>query len=541
MSGEGVAPSIMASSESTIDMKISVAPGAPVGRRDLRVITPEGSFVQIFEVGSLPEETEAEPNDDWREAPRIEFPIVINGQVPSEDYDHFRIEARAGQVITFDLSSARVGTLFDAVLSLMDDQGNEVGHQDDYYFDKDPRLVHRFDAAGEYVLRVTWFREAGSDTAEYRLVIGDMPSLSHAFPAGGRYGETVEIDLAGVNLDGLDGLMLDHNVAKTKVLERSADRVKVQMAIPRSLAPGRYSLGAVSDGAEMPNPLVFSVSNLPEMSVERHKPTAIKTPVAINGIIDRPGVKDTFEIDVRAGETYSFDAEGMRLGNFLDPAILVYDSEGVLLTFMDESAPNCFGKEPPSVDFHLVQTFERAGRYRVVLRDAGKRGRPEFVYRLTVRRAAPSFELTVLTNQTSVSQGQSTSLLARVRRLDGWDTPVDVWIDQLPEGVKSERVTAEPENTRYRGVFGEDFFLDGTNVDLPLAVDPAAPANAWPLVIRARGEKGGNVVEHTAKVVYPWKKTGYIRGLTREQLILLTTTESGATENPEAEQAVASK
>ena len=353
MSGGGVAPSIMASSESTIDVKISVAADAPAGRRDLRVITPKGSFVQVFEVGSLPEQTEAEPNDDWREAPRIEFPTVINGQVPSKDYDHFRIEARAGQVVTFDVSSARVGTLFDAVLSLMDSQGNEVGHQDDYYFDKDPRLVHRFDAAGEYVLRVTGFREAGSDAAEYRLVIGDMPSLSHAFPAGGRHGETVEIDLAGVNLDGLDGLLLDHNVAKTKVLERSAEHVKVQMAIPRSLAPGRYSLGAVSDGSEMPNPLVFSVSDLPEMSVERHKPTAIKVPVVINGITDRPEVKDTFEIDMRAGETYSFDAEGMRLGNFLDPAILIYDGEGVLLTFMDESAPNCFGKEPPSVDFQV--------------------------------------------------------------------------------------------------------------------------------------------------------------------------------------------
>ncbi len=142
-------------------MKISVAPDAPVGRRDLRVSTPQGSFVQIFEVGSLPERTEAEPNDDWREAPPIEFPIVINGQVPSEDYDHFRIEAQAGQVVTFDLRSSRVGTLFDAVRSLMDSQGNEVGHQDDDYFDKDPRLVHRFDAVGKLGIDYRKMYESG--------------------------------------------------------------------------------------------------------------------------------------------------------------------------------------------------------------------------------------------------------------------------------------------------------------------------------------------------------------------------------------------
>jgi hypothetical protein len=121
-----------------------------------------------------------------------------------------------------------------------------------------------------------------------------------------------------------------------------------------------------------------------------------------------------------------------------------------------------------------------------------------------------------------VLQGLPGSLLVRVRRIDGWNTPVEVWIEGGVNGVESKRVTALPENTRFRGVFGEDFFLDGTNVELPLQVGQEAPLGTGALSIRARGEMNGKVVEHTAKVVYPWQKTGFVRGLCHDTAMLLT-------------------
>src|SRR5438874_3696796 len=199
-SGTGVNGKILDVSESRIKAQVSIRSDAAVGRRDVRVVTPQGTFVQVFDVGALPEQTESEPNDDWSKAALIRLPVVVNGRVPAGDYDHFRFAAAAGQVLVFDFNSSRIGTRFDGVLSLLNNQGREIASQDDFYFDKDPHLVYRFVDAGEYILRVSGFREAGSKASEYRLTMGELPDLSWVFPAGGRRGEQVELTLAGSNL-----------------------------------------------------------------------------------------------------------------------------------------------------------------------------------------------------------------------------------------------------------------------------------------------------------------------------------------------------
>ena len=531
VSGQGVSARVRESNDKLVTAEVSIAPDAAVGRRDLRIISPRGSFVQVFEVGNLPEESEREPNDHWEQAPLVPFPTVINGKVTAKDYDHFRVKVRAGQVITFDLNSSRNGTRFDGFLSLLDLEGNEIAAQDDYYFDKDPRLVHRFAEEGEYVLRVMGFREAGSNSSDYRLTVGDMPSASRVFPAGGRRGSIVEMELTGVNLNEVDGVVLGQGPATAEVIDRSPGRARVKLEIPRETAKGPHSLWLAGKDGELPNPLVFSVSDVREVAKPRYTGFRVHPPVVINGVIDRNGAVDSFELVALAGETYSFDGAGMSLGNFLDPAILIYDADDNLVAYLDDTAPNAFDKEPPSVDFHLTHTFERAGSYRVLLRDAGKRGDPTFVYRLTVQQAQPDFELRVLTNQTTLWKGEPVSLRVRVRRIGGWDTPVDVWIDNLPQGIASRTMTADPVNTRVRGTFGEDFFVDGSNVELPLEALSDALPGRWPLVVRGRGVLGDRVVEHTARVDYPWQKTGFIRGFTHEQQIVLTLAEPESISN----------
>lgn len=281
-----------------------------------------------------------------------------------------------------------------------------------------------------------------------------------------------------------------------------------------------------SEAGELPNPLVFSVSDDPEVAKLRYKAFRIRAPVVINGVMDQSEAVDSFELVAAAGQTYAFDGEGMRLGSFLDPAILIYDATDNLVAYLDDTAPNAFDKEPSSVDFHLVHTFEQAGSYKVLFHDAGKRGHPTFVYRLAVRQARPDFELGVLTNQTTVRKGESSGLRVRVRRTGGWNLPVDVWIDNLPKGIVSQKTTADPTHTRIRGTFGEDFFVDGTNVELPLEARSNALAGRWPLVVRGRGVLDGRVVERIAKVFYPWQKTGFVRGATAEQQMVLTLAEA---------------
>jgi len=523
--GQGVQCSVMDSSESQITAEVTIAANAPAGRRDLRVITPRGSFVQVFDVGALPEQMEREPNDDWATAPMVEMPLILNGKILPEDYDHFRFRAKAGQELCFDLNSSRNGSRFDAVLSLLNDQGNEIAAQDDFYFDKDPRLVYRFSQTGVYVLRVNGYRESGSPSAEYRLMMGELPSLSYVFPAGAAQGKTVDLLLSGSNLDRVTDVQLGQKLVPVQIKNRTAQELKLRMTVPPRLGPGYYPLWVRCGQVAMPNPLIFVVSDDQEMVMAKVNASEIPIlapPIIVNGRIRQPKETDNFWIKANAGDSFTFEAQGMRLGNYLDPAITIYDSTGRLVAYMDETAPNGFDKEPPQLDFCLVHRFESAGRYRVEMRDASLRGRDDFVYRLSVKRAEPSFELIVLTNQITVLPGQPGQLPVRVKRRGGWNVPVEVWAEDLPQDVTSKPVIAELINTRFRGTFGEDFFFDGTNVELPLEAREEAALGTYALRIRGRGVVNGKVVEQTATVNYPWQQTGYVRGRTEEQAMLMT-------------------
>jgi len=144
------------------------------------------------------------------------------------------------------------------------------------------------------------------------------------------------------------------------------------------------------------------------------------------------------------------------------------------------------------------------------------------VYRLSVGRSNPDFEVAVLTNQVTVLPGQPAQLPIRIRRLGGWNRPIEVWVEGLPEGVSSKKVIAEPVNTRFRGTFGEDFFFHGTNVDLTLEASEAATLGVSKLRVKASGIINDKGIEQTASIFYPWQQTGYLRGRSAEGLLPMT-------------------
>lgn len=524
VSGSGVTAHVLQSTDSEIRARFTIAAKAEPTRRDVRVFTPQGSFVQVFEVGSVRDQVESEPNDEPEKAQQIELPVVINGRVGAGDYDHFRFHAEAGQTIVCDLQSSRLGTRFDGVLWVLDSEGREVAFADDSYFDKDPRIVFKAHKKGEYVLRVSGFRESGSAAAQYRLLVGEMPYADAVFPAGGRRGTAVEVSLSGVNLNQITAIQLDGLRASATVTKKSATKLDVRIAIPGDSTPGIYRLRIYTGDIELPNGLPFVVSDLRELLADSGRDTTFdgRSPGVINGVIRSAHQKDGFVIDAAAGERWTFQGDAMILGNFLDPTVTIFDESGNVVAYMDEVAPNGFDKEPTTVDFRLVHRFEKSGRYRVEMRDAALHGHETFVYRLLIGKVEPRFEVYAQTNQVSVVPGQTATLPVRVRRFGGWDAPVEVWVDGLPARIESKKMIAEPANTRFRGTFSEDFFFDGTNVELPLQAHTGAKAGVTPVQVYARGSFEGHTMEVAAAVHYPWQQTGYLRGPGQDQQMMLT-------------------
>ena len=116
-------------------------------------------------------------------------------------------------------------------------------------------------------------------------------------------------------------------------------------------------------------------------------------------------------------------ADSMQLGFMLDPMVAIYDESGQRIAYQDEPTTNT-GRDPANLDPHLVVALSKPGRYMAMVRDNAFRGDPTYAYRLTLKRAEPSFSLKVIGTDETFFRGRENIVTLRVRRLEGWSTPV---------------------------------------------------------------------------------------------------------------------
>ena len=510
-----------------VKTRISVGPHVPTGLHDYRVRTARGTYVGVFHISSLPGQREAEPNNNPAHAQKITLPALVDGIVEPADYDVFRFHAEAGEVLVFDLVARRAGSRLDGTLGILDERGNELDFNDDYYIHKDPHLEFRVKTSGDYFVRVAGSDEEGSKYSSYRLIAGAVPYAWRMLPVGARRGASTEFRIAGLNLGKIDRLVLGESVAEGKVVSAEPGELTFRMPVPASVAAGRYELHAFAGAVEAPLTIPTLVSDLEEKLAtparSRDNPQPVTLPVAVSGSIDRKRAENFFTFDVHAGERLAFDVDSMKLGYLDDPVVVVYNSDGQFVASADDRLQQN-GSQPPNLDPYLIYKFEKAGRYTVMIRDSAERGDPNYVYRLAIYPIEPDFDLKGLTPQVTLYRGKTGQLLVRVRRLGGWDTPIEVWAEDLPPGVTTEHQIAEPKDTIVKDNCALERKLDGTNVPLPLPVAADAPAGFRPIRLHARGTMDGKTVEHGAEIQYQWESVGKITGPIEAQQLIATVT-----------------
>jgi hypothetical protein len=522
---------LISSDFGSVKLKVSVGPSVPTGLHDYRLKTPGGSFVGVFHVGSLPGGREVEPNDDIRRAQKIDLPAMMDGDIAGEDFDVFRFHAEEGQTIVFDVLARRAGATLDSTLAVLDERGNELDFNDDYYIHKDPHLTFQVKRTGDYFVRVGGQGEgrrgrgAGSP---YRLLAGAFPVMNRVLPAGARRGGATELRAAGVNLDGVDRVVLGDGLAEGKVVSATRELLTFRLDLPNSVPAGRYWLHAFAGKMEAPLPVPLIVSDLEEKfstpSRSRAQPQPVQAPAAYSGVLDGRRDAHFFSLEARAGERVVFDVDGMKLGYLEDPVVAVYTPGGELLAFDDDRLQEN-GKQVPNLDPYLVYTFEKAGRYTVMIRDLAQRSDPNYVYRLAIYPAEPDFELRAMAATVTLYRGRTVTLPARVRRNGGWDTPVEVWVENPPPGVSNEKQTVEPKPTIVTDDNSAERRLDGTDVSVPIKVAADAPLGPYTLRLRARGVLGGRTVEHGAEIQYKWDTVGKVSGPIEDQQLVATIAE----------------
>jgi hypothetical protein len=171
-----------------VTARVTVAPEAVSGRRELRLVTDAGvSTAFTFEVGALPEVLATEPNSTPEQAQAVLIPSVVSGVLAqATERDYFAFSAKKGERLRFDLRAFRLSELtaafFNPILVVTDASGRELA-RDTGTVDLDPILEWTAPDDGSYRVLVRDLLWKGNPASIYRLVIGPAESEPVAAPA----------------------------------------------------------------------------------------------------------------------------------------------------------------------------------------------------------------------------------------------------------------------------------------------------------------------------------------------------------------------
>lgn len=426
-------------------LEITIAPDAPPGERELRVVTPRGgaSNPLAFYVGQLPEHCRkamitatrsilgkeelalrVRPADEIES--RITLPCTVNGQVAYGEINRYRFEARKGQrLVITTLARQLVPYIADAVpgwfqpvLTLHDGKGKEVACNDDYRFKPDPVIFYEVPADGEYVLSINDAIFRGREDFVYRISLGELPFVTSIFPLGGRVGQAHAVKIKGWNPG------------------------TVTMKAPGKDAPaGVQMLTATSQGL-VSNAVPYALDTLPECldkepNDDPNHAQRVQLPVIVNGRIDRRDDRDVFRVEGRAGETIVAEVSARRLDSPLDSVLQVTDATGKVLALNDDQQDLGSGLNTHHADSYLRVQLPADGTYYVHLADMARNGGEEYTYRLRISAPRPDFALRVVPSS-SVLRGKGTNWVSVLAiRQDGFTGPIKLGLKDPPEGFSA--------------------------------------------------------------------------------------------------------
>ena len=510
---------------------VTVAANVPPGNYDVRCQGKYGlSNRRTLIVSSTPEFTETEPNGGndlpvWVEvesvrtnaAQEVTLPVTINGQsIGGPDVDWYRFTGVAGQRILLDGQCKRIDSHMDLAVTLFTESGMIIAES--RYADARESLVDvTLPANGQYFVKVHDALFAAGSGYVYRLTIGPLPYLDFVFPPAGLPGSNDEYTLYGRNLPGgqpspfqLDG--------------RALDQLKVRIGIPGDIV-GKLMYSSLigpqqagMDGVEFrvanngfnSNLVLITPATAPTVLEDANNdspaaPQKLTLPCEVAGSFYPQRDVDWFSFDAKKDDVWAFDVYADRLGQSLDPALLIQrlgtDDKGAQkitdIVFIEDVAERNFNNRAGRHEFDertsdpsLVFKAPEDGTYRILLKDgvSSVKSDPRLIYRMAIRK--PQLDFRVV----AVPDGSTDGLMLRkggrevihivAYRQDQFDGEITVSATGLPAGVTTEDIIIGPGN-HY-----------GT---LILTAADAAPAGIGTLLLTAKATINGAEVTRPAR------------------------------------------
>ncbi len=414
--------SLAAEDDAKVKVTLAIAPDCRLGEHGMRIRTATGmSNLRTLSIGAMPDVAEVEPNSEFDVPQPIGLDVTVNGVVASEDVDFYLVTATKGQRITAEIEGIRLGnTFFDPYVAIMDMNRFEIASSDDsalVYQDAVASIIAPED--GTYVIKVRESAYGGSGACTYRLHVGTFPRPRAVYPAGGQYGQAIEVRWLG-----------DPAGEKTETVTLPAE------------APTNFGLFAQDEHGIAPSANVFRLSPLENtLEVEPNnapaEATAFTAPAAANGIIQAEGDVDCFKFKATKGQVFDIRVMARKLRSPLDSVLNVNRIGGAGVGGNDDSG---------GPDSYLRFTAPEDDEYVIYIRDHLRRGGPSFVYRCEVALVERRLTMGLPQRQqyvdttVSVPKGNRTAFLVNASRAD-FGGELNLTMPNLPAGVNMQTVT----------------------------------------------------------------------------------------------------
>jgi hypothetical protein len=404
--------------------EVAIAADATPGVYQIRMFDTHGaSALHRFIVGTLPEETESEPNNVPEPSLAVQrLPVTINGALQARgDADVFAVQLLAGQTLVADLLANR--TLLspvDALMQLTDRNGNVLAENLDCHA-LDPQLVWTAVEDQLVFIRLFGFPASpdstiglsGAENYLYRLTLTSGPFLESASPLAASKDTELAFQPVGWNLTK-DGHQLQH-----RIVPESNDCV--------------LFLDGVAGNVLVP---ILNIPVATELSLtEKNSPPEVAVPICVTGSISRQGEVDTYIFQAEKNAVVQCQVESQALGFGLDAVMSIANADGKVIVKVDDVG----SVADPLIRFVVPES----GQYRLAISDVNDRADGFAIYRLTIDHEKPSFSLQSSLDLATAKIGETLELAIQIQRLGSMDQPITLRIADLPEGLAVEPVVSE--------------------------------------------------------------------------------------------------
>lgn len=227
--------------------------------------------------------------------------------------------------------------------------------------------------------------------ATTNLALAQLPSphLRSLHPSGAQIGSTVDVTIAGSQLDGTNGLLFSHPdinaerivIPATEFHPEHSDPSRFRISVGQGVPAGEYQAHAITRlGLSSPRPFIvgiFDEAVEPGHNKDASGAFELKKGTVVNARADGDSI-DYFRFKAKQGQRLLVQCWAERIGSKMDATLAIDDSSGRELL----SDRDTLGRDP-ILDF----IAPKDGDYLLRVFDLTYGGGDEFYYRLMVNEA----------------------------------------------------------------------------------------------------------------------------------------------------------